>query len=342
MPKVTGNKSGKIIMAYLSDNSDWDADSLDVSKVTHICYAFGVIKDGKVTGSHWKKVHLLKELKKRNPALKILLSVGGWGMEGFSDAVFTDENRRRFTSSAAKLIWEHDFDGLDLDWEYPCRDYVIKARPEDRHNYTRLVRMLRHAFKKMTKKFGKQYLLAMAAGGAEMFAQDIEIKLLEPYFDFMSIMTYELHNGASPIAGHHTNLYNPNGSTKSADTAIKAFIREGMPPHKLLLGSAFYGRGWSGMDSTKHPLFQPGIPGVSASYQRMLSMIENEGYKRYWDDDAKAPYIWNGNVFISYDDPRSLKYKARYVKNMGLGGIFFWEWSSDYNNELLDAIYFNL
>ena len=43
---------------------------------------------------------------------------------------------------------------------------------------------------------------------------------------------------------------------------------------------------------------------------------------------------------ISYDDPQSLELKATYAKNRGLGGVMFWELSSDtQNSELLWSIY---
>jgi chitinase len=70
------------------------------------------------------------------------------------------------------------------------------------------------------------------------------------------------------------------------------------------------------------------------------SLISRQGFVRYWDDRAKAPYLWNSvsRTFITYDDPQSIRTKAQYVKAHHLGGMMFWELSEDRNDELLDVI----
>ncbi len=67
--------------------------------------------------------------------------------------------------------------------------------------------------------------------------------------------------------------------------------------------------------------------------------IDKNGYKRYWDDAGKAPYLFNGDCFISYDDGESLRIKADYVREKGLGGIMFWEYGCDPEGILLNDIY---
>jgi chitinase len=132
------------IMAYLSDWSDWVERDIDVSKLTHINYAFGVIVDGKVDGSHLKKVQLLSRLKERNPELKTVLSIGGWGADGFSDAALTEVGRNIFSESAVEFMVANNFDGLDIDWEYTCSDQAgIVAKAEDRANFTLMLKNLR-------------------------------------------------------------------------------------------------------------------------------------------------------------------------------------------------------
>jgi chitinase len=68
--------------------------------------------------------------------------------------------------------------------------------------------------------------------------------------------------------------------------------------------------------------------------------IGKQGFVRYWDDRAKAPYLWNdaSKMFITYDDPQSIGAKADYVRDHHLGGMMFWELSQDRNDELLDVI----
>ena len=49
----------------------------------------------------------------------MLVSIGGWGADHFSEAAFTEQSRARFTDSAVRLMREHRLDGIDIDWEYP-------------------------------------------------------------------------------------------------------------------------------------------------------------------------------------------------------------------------------
>jgi chitinase len=80
---------------------------------------------------------------------------------------------------------------------------------------------------------------------------------------------------------------------------------------------------------------------MGESYKNLVANYVNKnGYVRMWDDEAKAPYLWNADssIFISYEDSESLRYKAAFVKEKGLGGFMFWEISEDNNSELLNTL----
>ena len=65
---------------------------------------------------------------------------------------------------------------------------------------------------------------------------------------------------------------------------------------------------------------------------------------RYWDADAQVPYLYDPSrrLWISYDDPQSIKAKADFIKDRGLGGAMFWELSNDRSYALLDSLVANL
>ena len=44
-------------------------------------------------------------------------------------------------------------------------------------------------------------------------------------------------------------------------------------------------------------------------------------------------------MFVSYEDPRSLRLKARLIRENGLGGVMFWEYSADTSGELLGTLH---
>ncbi|SQC94167.1 Chitinase A1 precursor [Cedecea neteri] len=78
-------------------------------------------------------------------------------------------------------------------------------------------------------------------------------------------------------------------------------------------------------------------------YNDLVKKMLNDPQKRFteeWDDDAKVPYLTlkssEGKPLfaISYENPRSVKIKAEYIKEKGLGGAMFWEYGADDNNQL--------
>jgi len=328
------------LAAYLADWGDWDGNKMDVRKLTRLNYAFALVSENRVHCDLLKKVHWIKKFKEINPNLETFLSIGGWGADGFSDAALTNESRNCFAETALSLLTQHGFDGIDVDWEYPCRDYAsIKARPEDRSNFTLLLKTLREKLNALEDKSGESHPLTIAAGAAKLFADDMELDKITPLLDTINLMTYDFHT-VGPKPGHHTNLYTSvydKGS--SAAKSVEDYVNSGVPADKIVLGAAFYGRSWSGLDPSRLPFEQSGQVGKSYSYAALKDTIIDKGqFKRHWDDSAQASYLSDGSNFITYDDPESLTCKVHFIKEKGLAGIMFWEWSEDKDNELLNTL----
>ena len=76
-------------------------------------------------------------------------------------------------------------------------------------------------------------------------------------------------------------------------------------------------------------------------FDYLKDSLENKnGFIKYWDDVAKAPYLFNPQtkVFITYDDERSIREKCAYIKKNNLAGAMFWEYNDDKKEYLLDVI----
>ena len=162
--------------------------------------------------------------------------------------------------------------------------------------------------------------------------------------DFIHLMTYDLYNGWSKVSGHHANLFRSalDASGDSGDHAVQLFAEAGVPPAKLVLGCAFYGRGMTGVAATNNGLMQASTPG--SNFTKTYAEIKRElvgspGLTRFWDDAAKAPWLYDGDRFVSYEDPESIAHKARYVRERGLAGAMFWEYCQDEQGELLSALH---
>ena len=327
----------------------------DVDKIDTLIFAFARLVNGEVTlqPADAMRLHQLIALKTTHPQLKVMVSVGGWGVDGFSDAASTSVNRQRFADSAAQLLTANDADGLDVDWEYPEHaEAHIKASAQDRGNFTLLLKDLRATLDRAgdghSHRGAHHYTLSIAAADS-VFVSGIDIAAVAPSLDWFNLMTYDFVNSLTPTTGHHTGLHTSTfapSDARSTDKAVQQFLAASVPPQKLLIGVAFYGREFADVQPMHEGLYQAygHFQGTYPWPQLKADFINHGGYTRYWDEVAKAPYLWNATTqrFISYDDPQSIAAKADYVKSQHLGGIMYWEQSQDPQGELLDAIWHGL
>lgn len=344
--------AGKKIIGYLASWEMWTADDVQGDKMTHVNFAFANCVNGEVVIGEPEgdptKLAELQKVKQKYPHLKTLVSVGGWTWsKGFHDAAMTDVSREKFATTAIKYMLDYGFDGVDIDWEYPNQKGDGNPfGPEDKHNFTLMLQKMREKLDAQGKADGKYYELSIATGANETYAQNTELDIIQNYLDQINIMTYDFSGTWVSKTSHHTNLYNsklaPNGGI-SADTAVKIHKKYGVPSNKIVLGVAFYGTGFKKVGaSTNNGLNQSFSGGIGATYSQIKNTyLKKPGYVRYWDNDAKAPYIFSDadKVLISYDDPESLKAKSDYVKANDMGGIMFWEYCNDADGELLDTLY---
>jgi chitinase len=347
-----GQTVEKAIIGYIySPNRPLIADNVAAEKLTHINYAFANIKDGLMVegfAGDAENYRILNGLKERNPKLKILVSVGGWTWSGgFSDMALTPQSRKRFIDSAVAFLERHKLDGLDVDWEYPGQKGLNNTnRPGDKGNCTALMAEARAALDAAGKAAGKRYLLTMATGANDAWIEHTEMDKLQASLDFVNIMTYDMAGDWNPTTAHHASLFtNPaNSAGGSCARSADRFQAAGVPAKKIVLGTPFYGKTWGEVPPAENGLHQPGkrlTERLSANFRDIKTNLEGKGgFVRYWDDAAKAPFLYNAEkrIFITYEDEESIDLKARYVKERGLGGIMFWEYNGDYEGRLLDAI----
>lgn len=331
-------------IGYVHNTADVTPE--DARRLTHVNYAFAnVTEDGRVVLEQERdsmNLARLRALKSENPNLKILLSIGGWvWSDYFSNAALTDSSRALFARTAVDLLRTHNLDGLDIDWEYPAQpgeDNVY--RPEDTHNFTRLLRTVRRHLNEQGKRDGRTgedgYVLTIAAAAGPDYVEHTNMDAAHEPLDFVSLMTYDFHGEWTEVTGHHSNLYPPavpDTVRRSASAAVNLFVKEGVPPSKLVLGVPFYGRGWTGVEPRNEGLYQPYEESIgSFSYDTLANhLAERPGITRQWDAAARAPTLWNADssLLITYETPRSLRAKTHFVQSRGLDGIMYWEHDGD-------------
>ncbi len=332
-------KAGYIVHSELKNTTDEDARKLDVINI-----AFAHCRNARFFFEHEEDLAGLGRLRRANPALRILFSVGGWGSGGFSTMAASREGRERFAASCLDAVKRYRLDGIDIDWEYPGLDWAgIDASPDDKVNFTLLLAAMRERF----DRYDKNLMLTAAVGCDRYFLENTEMEKAAPLLDYVSVMTYDMRGCQDRITGHHTNLFAPDKpdlfrSYRSVDYSVRLYHEGGVPLDKLVIGLAFYSRMWEDVSSQEeNGLWQMSGPGNYGPSFGLLAdrYINQNGFIRYWDDRCQAPYLFDGRTLISYDDEQSIAAKCRYAAEKGLRGLMYWEHSCDPGRRLLDTLF---
>lgn len=261
-------------------------NDVDVSKITHINYAFAdlcwkkygtgttacqsediplqnrYVHDGEIVlGDQVKDIenfNAFTNLKSVNPEYKLLVSVGGWSWsKHFSNMAANEVTRRTFAQSAVDFIREYKLDGLDIDWEYPVEGGETHNyhSPEDNLNFTLLMQTVRAALDAAGSEDHKYYLLTIASGQGDNFVVNADLANSSKYLDFINIMTYDYGGSWETLANHNAPLYydanllKPNSARNHVLGGVEGHLAGGVPEHKLVLGLPFYGKAWSGCEA---------------------------------------------------------------------------------------------
>ena len=100
--------------------SDLPPEKIDLNILTHIIHAFawpysdGTISTyaGMIDANLNYQVHL--------GGKQILVSLGGWGNStAFADVTGDASLRSTFISNIVNFVQQNDYDGVDIDWEFP-------------------------------------------------------------------------------------------------------------------------------------------------------------------------------------------------------------------------------
>lgn len=289
-----------MVIAYVTS---WTDVIPDPTVMTHINYAFGHVNgtfDG-VRIDNPERLAAIVALKKDNPGLNVMLSLGGWGSGRFSEMASDDQRRLSFAKDCLKAVEEFGLDGIDIDWEYPTSDLAgISCSPSDRDNFNLLMRDLRSVL-------GEDRFLTLASSA---YAEYIDFHSCIEYLDFVNVMTYDMAD--APF--HHAALYASENTKGCCDGAVKAHMEAGVPASKLVLGVPFYGRGGKVMRGRDYK-----------------DIKEGGEYVILWDEKAQAPYLADGEgtLMLGFDSPKSLKIKCDYIKENGLLGAMYWDYEGD-------------
>lgn len=341
-------------------HKNFTPDKIDYSGITHLNYGFGVIQQGVVvTHDTEKGPGLMRELDQRTEVAGVtnILSIGGWNNseEGaFEAATATDAGIEKLADSILSYMLTWKFDGVDIDWEYPDTD-------AEKAQFTKLIQAVRSRLDEQGKKDDRYYQLSAAVTANHNKIQYINPSQTVPLLDSVNVMTYDFHGAFDPVTGHNSPLF-----ANSKDTDLKFNTASVMteysttwkvPKSKLMMGLAWYGRGWGNVEPTEivkglPGLFAPGSATVHGQWDDngqytgtnpwyyLKDLVNNGQYTRYWDPESRVPYLYNKSTkeFLTYDDPQSIQEKVDYINKQGYGGAIVWDLSGDTPNHELGNI----
>lgn len=327
--------SKPILATYATNRAIAQLTEKDIRLLDVIYFAFVRVDGVEADISELTNISRMAEIRRINPQVKLVLTAASGSEGGFPLAIQSPETLEQCVKSLVDLVRRYDFDGLDIDWEFPSNE-------QEKYGHTALMAELRRQLDGIGD--GKKRQLSIAAGSKEWYFEITDLTNAVQYLDYVNLMTYDV-NAANHYTVHHTCTY-PMATDKETQGSVKenveVFIKNGVPAEKLIVGAAFYSRQWKNVTNENNGLFA--FAGTESDYgpgytQLMNEYLNNGDFIRYWDNDAKAPYLFNGDTFITYDDKESLRYKCDYVKKAQIAGIMIWEYSYDEEHTLVEHMY---
>jgi chitinase len=296
---------------------------------THLCHAFVVAdEDGKIRPSKGcPSKQLVADAHKAG--VKVLISLGGWGWDKqFTAIVSKAEAEDRYVKAVLAIVDEYDYDGIDLDWEYPdTKDKIV--------GFDRLSRRFRKELDALGQKKERHLFQTMAASANPSTLKWLSNKLLLDTMDWVNVMTYDFTGDWTTYAGHHSPLFASSkqpGAPHSTQLSMKYLVDRGMPANRLAVGLPLYGKGFAVGEpyaATKKAAKGQGVK--AGSFNNIDKLIKEKGWKRQWDDETKNPWAIapDGSAVIGYDDAESLSLRTDWAMKQGFRGVFFWQISDD-------------
>ena len=359
--------------------TSWGNNTLYYSQLkvlTHIIFAFIEMKsDGSLQfgspdinntinaeeDARKARNRLLQLLKARTryPHLKISFAVGGWAGSGhFSHLVRSTVAFENFWQSVSKLFKIYDFDGIDIDWEYPVAGGAKQGESDEKILYVEFMRKLRSRLDGLGQRTNTRYTLTFAgAVGEWVIVPGFDLEKLLDIVDWVNVMSYDFYGAWDDKWGAFTGppapLFHgaPEGFSgkMNAHFGMQLYVCSIKNPSKIVMGVPFYGRYWNNVraetiDGNDDDMWHSAdaingkFTGGVLTYKEIEKMVKLGKITPKFHNKTKTPYAFESrdNYFLGYEDPTSLRYKVDYANKHNLGGLMIW--AIDYDTENLEML----
>ncbi|KAI9619310.1 hypothetical protein H4Q26_011994 [Puccinia striiformis f. sp. tritici PST-130] len=233
-------------------------------------------------------------MKYRNTKLRCQLSVGGAGGEittSFQRIIKSEHAMRKFAHDCKELCRKYGFDGIDVDYEHPENSAEGRGLLE-------LLRHTRATLDQLGHELGRQerYILSVATSMGEWSATHLPLREMNEVLD------------------------------SGIDDSLLSLT--GVPLHKLILGVPMYSRSFitkTGICGHHYDRVCGASEEATSEGTHMYNTLPRPNATEYHDSNLGVAYSFDGREWCSYDSPTSMSWKTQFVRERGLGGVFFWE-----------------
>ncbi|XP_032672454.1 probable chitinase 2 [Odontomachus brunneus] len=348
-------KHNKVVVCYVAswaayrvDNGAFSIGNLRPELCTHLVYAFAGLNvtswkirsldpwadmEKDVIGNYRK----MTALRQKYPGLKVSLGIGGWneGSKNYSNLASSPNLRRTFVASTIEFLKTYEFDGLDLDWEFPGSR---GGAPSDKQNFVHLVKELSDAYR-------EHHLSLTAAISADKKTIDLAYNIPEisKYLNHIFVMAYDYHGTWDKKVLPNSPLRSNDGL--SVEDSITYLLERGTPSEKLVLGLPMYGRTFILAKKPEEPNINPiGLPALTTGFKgpytgqegfmgfneicESLTKYSND-WTKGWDSDTSTAYAIKEDRVVVYDNIKTIMAKVEYVKKKKLAGVMVWSIDTD-------------
>ncbi len=352
-PETTETNNDQIVVAYFNASAapgTKDFTNIDVLNYhpAHIeASAFGYVEGNPiVVHDQSSKLDMWKEKAyAKNPDIKFVFTVANGNINNFESWFTSLDRTKRLVKEMLFIIETYGYDGLDIDYEFP------QGGNNPKRYYVEFMKRMREGMDTLSEKTGKEYILSMAVPAGSWAFSLFNMTELAKYVSYFNIMSYDLHVGSTTknITHHHTNPCadsNPLFAGASVEEDIALYREMGIPDDKIVAGIGMYARRWTNVSNANNGLYQSGTLDETSNeaylhYSIIKSGYENkQGYVKYWDDVAKAPYLYNAEkgVFLTYDDEQSAEIKCQLAVTEGIRGVMVFDYVTTDNIGFFDKV----
>ena len=227
------------------------------------------------------------------------ISNGNFNQELLHSVLIDGEKRSKLIDNILMMLIEHEFSGVNIDFENIKRD--------DKDLYSKFIRELKDTL----TKYGYLTTISVPAKTSNTQTSSwncgFDYEKLGSIVDYFMIMAYDEHY----VSSNPGPVSSINWVKSILDYATKV-----VPPEKIILGLALYGYDWSGNK------------GQAVGTKNISNLVNKNGANIEWDDLSKTPYFsyLKDGVYheVWYEDRQSLKLKIDLSNEYNLGGVGFW------------------